>query len=74
MKTKKVYEVEFMEYTNCMKDTVSNNATSFKDIEYLNIGKEPFLITESEFDEYSKFGGGFRSLKFVGNIKLFGKP
>ena len=65
----KIYEVEFIEYTNCMKDTVSNGKEIGK-IEYIDVGKEPFLIKESEFDKYMKFGKGFRIVKFVGNMKI----
>lgn len=60
----KIYEVEFMQYTNCMKDTVWNEKSN----KYLNVGKEPFLIKESEFDKYKEYGNGFRIVKFVGNI------
>lgn len=63
LKIEKLYEVEFMNYTNYMKDTVSNN-----DGDYIDIGHEPFIIRESEFDKYMKYGGGFRTVKFVGNI------
>lgn len=65
----KIYEIEFMSYTNCMKDTVSNMANEIKDTKYINVGKEPFLIKESDFDKYMKYGGGFRVVKFVGNIE-----
>ena len=65
----KVYEVEFMNYTNCMRDTVSNMANETKNTKYIEIGKEPFLIKESDFDKYMKYGGGFRVVKFVGNIE-----
>lgn len=64
----KVYEVEFMNYTNCMKDTVSNMADEIKDTKYIHVGKEPFLIKESEFNKYMEYGGGFRIVRFVGNI------
>lgn len=60
----KVYEVEFIQYTNCMRDTVWNKKTD----KYLDVGKEPFLIKESEFDKYKEYGNGFRIVKFVGNI------
>lgn len=60
----KVYEVEFMQYTNCMRDTVWNKKTD----KYLDVGKESFLIKESEFDKYKEYGNGFRIVKFVGNI------
>ena len=65
----KVYEVEFMQYTNAMRDTVSDGGEIGK-TKYINVGKEPFLIRESEFDKYMKFGKGFRIVKFVGNIEI----
>ena len=65
----KVYEIEFMNYTNSMRDTVCNYAKEIKDTKYINVGKEPFLIKESEFEKYMKYGGGFRVVKFVGNIE-----
>lgn len=66
----KVYEVEFMKYTNCMNDTVSDGNTEIGKTKYINVGKEPFLIKESDFDKYMKYGGGFRIVRFVGNIEL----
>lgn len=66
----KVYEVEFMNYTNCMRDTVSNDEKEIGNMKYIDVGKEPFLIRESEFDKYMKYGGGFRIVRFVGNIIL----
>lgn len=66
----KIYEVEFMQYTNCMRDTVCNNTENIKDGKYIRVGKEPFLIKESEFDKYKEYGGGFRIVKFVGNMKV----
>ena len=65
----KVYEVEFMQYTNCTKDTVSDGNEMGKR-KYIHIGKEPFLIKESEFDKYMQFGEGFRVVRFVGNIEV----
>ena len=64
----KVYKVEFMEYTNCMKDVVSNNK-GIGISRFVNVGKEPFLVAESELDKYREYGGGFRSLTFVGNME-----
>lgn len=63
-KTEKVYIVNFMSYTNCMNNAVSNGET------YLDIGYEPFLVRESDLDYYRQFGGGYRDLKFVGNIAI----
>lgn len=66
----KVYSVEFMRYTNACEDTVSDQRDDFiSDIQYLHVGYAPFLVKESELDKYSKFGGGFRSITFVGNIQ-----
>lgn len=64
----KVYEVEFMEYTNCMKDTICNNNKEIGDMRYINVGKEPFLVRESELEKYMAWGKGFRVIRFVGNI------
>ena len=66
----KIYKVEFMEYTNVSKDAVSNQAKEIKDKKYLKVGKEPFLVRESELDNYRDWGGGFRYIEFVGNIDI----
>ena len=66
----KVYEVEFMQYTNCMNDTVSDGEKEIGKATYINVGREPFLIKESDFPKYQKFGGGFRIVRFVGNIEI----
>lgn len=67
----KVYQVEFMRYSNYEHDCVSN-ASSFGDnpTEYLELGDEPFLIKESDLSKYQQFGGGYKSLIFVGNIEV----
>ena len=66
----KIYEVTFMEYTNCMENTVSNQAKEIGDMKYITVGEEPFLVRESELDKYSTYGGGYRSIRFVGNIMV----
>ena len=65
----KIYEVEFMSYTNCMKDTVRDEEKELGKGQYLTVGREPFLIKESEFSKYQKYGDGFRIIRFVGNMK-----
>lgn len=65
----KVYEVEFMNYTNAMKDVVCDGEKELWEKEYFHVGKEPFLIKESEFDKYQKYGNGFRVVRFVGNME-----
>lgn len=69
-KLEKVYAVEFMTYTNAMKTSVSNKSEDIADRKYIEIGSEPLLIKESELDLYKEYGDGYRSIKFVGNLKL----
>ena len=72
MKTEKVYAIEFMDYTNCMKDTVSDwdgDPSKLGETTYLKVGPAPFLARESDILKYQKFGGGFRSLNFVGMME-----
>lgn len=64
----KLYEIEFMRYTNCMRDTICNDAKDMKDTEYIHVGHEPFIVRESEIEKYKKWGGGFRVVRFVGNM------
>ena len=61
----KVYKVTFMEYNNVLRDTVANKDNT----DYIHVGNEPFLVRESELDTYMDYGGGFRSMVFVGNIE-----
>ena len=71
----KVYEVEFMSYTNCLNDTVSTYPTKSEDedIEYLDVSGYPFLVKEDDLSYYSKFGGGYKSITFVGNMYIESK-
>ena len=77
MKREKVYSVEFMNYTNCLRDTVStepekdeNGVINFMGIEYLDV-KDGFLVRESELDKYRVFGGGYNSIHFVGYMDFY---
>lgn len=71
-KLEKVYSVEFMEYTNALKDTVSDWDGSFstrdKSHGYIEVGHESFLVRESELDKYRKYGRGYRRTVCVGKI------
>lgn len=62
----KVYAVEFMTYTNCMRDAVHCEENST----YLSIDKpnSPLLVLESKLDKYRKYGGGFKSITYVGSM------
>ncbi len=64
----KVYKVEFMQYTNCLKDTVSDGNKDFDERKYLKIGINPIIIRESDLSKYMKYGNGFRSVEFIGNL------
>jgi hypothetical protein len=51
-----------------MRDTVCNKYKEIGDMKYITVGKEPFLVRESELEKYMAWGGGFRIIRFVGNI------
>ena len=71
MKKEKVYHAEFMEYTDTIKNTVAKYGTDkFKDVEYLDVGPDPFLVKESDLDKYKEFGGGYKLLMFVGFMEV----
>jgi len=73
IKLEKVYKVTYMLYTNAMRDTVSDwdgKGHSLADCEYLDVGKESFLLRESQLEYYRKFGGGYRNIEFVGQIPI----
>ena len=61
----KVYSVNFFQYTNCMNDVVRHND---KELEFLDVGREPFLVREDKLDAVAKYGKGFRDIHFVGNM------
>lgn len=69
MKLEKVYAVTFMKYTNCMNDTVNDMNNDYRKLNYLNVGHN-FLIKESDIEKYRVYGGGYRSLTFVGEIEV----
>jgi len=73
-KLERIYMVEFMKYSNYARDTVSTYDDSYSydtsKIEYLKVGKEPFLIRESEIEKYRKFGNGYRNLEFIGCMEI----
>ena len=64
MELEKVYIVEFIEYTNCMRDTVYNEETG----KFLHVGRLGFLVPEFELEKYRKYGKGYESIKLVGQI------
>ena len=69
----KIYAVEFISYTNCLKNTVSDwdgkGIPKVGEQEYLTVGHN-FLVRESELEKYRKFGQGYRSITFVGELLI----
>lgn len=64
----KVYKVKFMQYTNCFMDTVSDGNEDIDTRKYLLIGTDSVIIKESDLSKYMKYGNGFRSVEFIGNL------
>lgn len=64
----KVYKVKFMQYTNCFMDTVSDGNEDIDKRKYLKVGNDPIIIKESDLSKYMKYGNGFRSVEFIGNM------
>jgi len=65
-KLEKVYLVEFIEYTNYARDDVSHNTKPL----HINVGKEGFLVRESDLNLYQDFGKGYRSVTLVGQLPI----
>ena len=70
----KVYAVDFMAYTNCLNDTVSDwdGVSSFTGKEkYLTVkGPKVFLVKESDLEKYSKYGQGYKNLTCIGWMEV----
>ena len=60
---KKIYKITFNEYTNAMRDTVYREDTA----KYLHV-PDLFLIKEGDIQYFQEFGGGIKTLEFVGNL------
>ena len=62
----KLYRVEFIEYNNHMYDSIScskwNTTISLSEPKYL-------IIKESDIDYYRNFGGGIKSMDFIGYME-----
>lgn len=67
----KIYEVEFLNYTNSMRDTASCNSNEYLNIDnkYIDIPKDgSLLVKESELEFYKNYGNGYRSITYVGEL------
>lgn len=58
----KVYKVRFMKY-NYLGDSVYDD-----DDKLLYVGDDTLIIKESDLAKYIKYGNGFRTVEFVGNM------
>ena len=67
-KKTKIYSATFIQYTNCMHDTVSTGSGNIAEEKYLDVSEGPVLIREEDIDFYKQFGNGFASLNFVGYL------
>ena len=65
---KKVYRVEFMKYTDYGKTRVASNTQA---LDYIDTYKGDLLIFEDEIERYQGYGGGIKSLNFVGYIQEY---
>lgn len=69
---KKVYAIEFNQYTNYTCKTVAHNdnGSDAKTLDYLDMpeGVSPLLIFEDEIDKYRQYGNGIKLLKLVGEM------
>lgn len=63
----KLYSITFNSYTNCLDDTVSDGNKDVAKTKYEDV-PSPFIITENTISYYQKFGGGIKTLIFVGYL------
>ena len=60
----KLYKVEFLKYTNSMRDTVAHN--TIKGL-YLDV-KNGLIVKECDLELIQKYGGGIKKMEFVGEL------
>lgn len=59
-----IYLIEFMEYTNGLRDAVYNEELN----KTISVNKNGFVAKETDLSYLNKFGKGFRTLNFVGQL------
>lgn len=65
----KLYSIEFLEYSDVLKKSVSDmdgNSLHLGDIHYIDADR--LIVKESDLPYYQRFGGGFKSIHFVGYL------
>jgi len=60
----KIYEIEFMDYTNGLRNCVHSEKFN----KYIDTDKQGFVAKESDLDYLKEFGNGFRTLRFIGTM------
>ena len=64
----KVYKVKFLNYTNCMEDTVSKNDEDMCFIDIPQESRPYILLREDQLELYRIYGNGYESIEYVGNM------
>lgn len=67
MESTKIYKVEFVEYTNALRDTVSNG-NDLGNYKYIKVSKEGFLVREEHLNYISQYGKGIKNAILVGEL------
>ena len=67
----KIYLIDFVEYTNAMRNTVYNPDCKKQ---YISVPKEGFLVREEHLDFIRVYGKGIRSAKLVGELFEIPRP
>lgn len=60
----KLYAVEFIHYTNSMRDVVHSEELDI----YLKLSDGNFIIPERYLNYFKKFGDGYKSIDLIGYI------
>ena len=64
----KLYRIEFMQYDNYCYDAVSTSEK--KDYDTISLSEPKYLIIkESDIEYYKRFGGGIKSMDFIGYME-----
>lgn len=66
----RIYEIEFMQYTNSMKDTVE---IYDKDRKYYSLPKKhegKILIEEKDIYKWQSYGYGIKTMRYIGELHI----
>ena len=63
----KLYNVEFIEYTNSLSRTVATEG-DIGEREFLHAPKGTFIVKDTDLTKLQKFGKGIKKAEFVGYL------